>query len=263
MPGRDLALPARDRDGEHRLLRASLRPAARAERRTGRAADAAGRRAALAALPQPARRRVRLAPRRAPRAAVRARRRAAGRARLRGLGAVPRQEHRELVRRARRSRARRRPEPRPQRGRLPAAGHDQQGRRSSRSRSRRRDRAALSTRLPRAAEQAGVYEAALYSASGGVLAVAGVGGSTRAAGAPSAQALRRARLQQTTAGFEQAGDGGLVLRVVVAGQQRRPAGAAQGAAGRSITCRKRSRRKWRKCRPARATTRKSRSPGSR
>ncbi len=75
--------------------------------------------------------------------------------------------------------------------------------------------AAAAARLPRAAEQAGVYEAALYSGSGAILSVAGVGGGTAPPEPPSAQALRRARLQQTTSGFEQAADGGLVLRVVV------------------------------------------------
>ncbi len=74
---------------------------------------------------------------------------------------------------------------------------------------------AAAARLPRAAEQAGVYEAALYSGAGAILSVAGVGGGTAPPEPPSAQALRRARLQQTTAGFEQAADGGLVLRVVV------------------------------------------------
>ena len=45
--------------------------------------------------------------------------------------------------------------------------------------------------------------------------MAGVGSSTGPPEPPSAQALRRARLQQTTSGFEQAPDGGYVLRVVV------------------------------------------------
>ncbi len=74
----------------------------------------------------------------------------------------------------------------------------------------------VSMRLNRAAEQAGVYEATLFSASGSVLAVAGVGGSRAPPEPPPAQALRRARLQQPTAAIEQAGDGGLVLRVVTA-----------------------------------------------
>jgi len=59
--------------------------------------------------------------------------------------------------------------------------------------------ASITSRLNRAAEQAGVYEAALFSSTGGVLAVAGVGGSTAPPEPPPAAALRRARLQQTTA----------------------------------------------------------------
>ena len=72
----------------------------------------------------------------------------------------------------------------------------------------------LSARLNRAAEQAGVHEAALYSSTGSVLAVAGIGSSTAPPETPPAQALRRARLQQTFTAIEQRGDGGLVLRVV-------------------------------------------------
>ena len=70
------------------------------------------------------------------------------------------------------------------------------------------------SRLNRAAEQAGVYEAALFSTSGALLAVAGVGGSTATPESPPAQALRRARLQQTYTAIEQPAAGGLVLRVV-------------------------------------------------
>jgi nitrogen fixation/metabolism regulation signal transduction histidine kinase len=73
----------------------------------------------------------------------------------------------------------------------------------------------IAARLNRASEQAGVYEAALFSASGGVLAVAGVSGSTLTPEPPPAQATRRARLQQTYAAIEQMGDQGLMLRVVV------------------------------------------------
>jgi nitrogen fixation/metabolism regulation signal transduction histidine kinase len=69
--------------------------------------------------------------------------------------------------------------------------------------------------LTRTADQAGVYEAALYTASGGVLAVAGVGGSKATPEPPPSQALRLARLQQTYAKIEQAGNSGLVMRVVV------------------------------------------------
>ena len=68
--------------------------------------------------------------------------------------------------------------------------------------------------LARAAEQAGVYEAALFAPSGGVLAVAGLGGGMTPEPLPG-DALRRARLQQTYAKVEQTQDGGLMLRVVV------------------------------------------------
>jgi len=73
----------------------------------------------------------------------------------------------------------------------------------------------VSTRLNRAVEQAGLNEAALFSSTGGVLAVAGVGGSTAPPEPPPALALRGARLQQTYAKSEQAADGRLLLRVVV------------------------------------------------
>ncbi|HTS22914.1 MAG TPA: ATP-binding protein [Casimicrobiaceae bacterium] len=70
-------------------------------------------------------------------------------------------------------------------------------------------------RLNRASEQAGIYEAALFSASGSVLGVAGVSGSTLTPEPPPAQALRRARLQQPYSAIDQMGDQGLMLRVVV------------------------------------------------
>jgi nitrogen fixation/metabolism regulation signal transduction histidine kinase len=73
----------------------------------------------------------------------------------------------------------------------------------------------LSSRMNRASEQVGIYEAGLFSSSGGVLAVAGVSGSTLTPEPPPAQALRRARLQQTYSAIEQMGDQGLFLRVVV------------------------------------------------
>jgi nitrogen fixation/metabolism regulation signal transduction histidine kinase len=73
----------------------------------------------------------------------------------------------------------------------------------------------MASRLNRASEQAGIYEAALFSASGGVLAVGGVSGSTLTPEPPPAQALRRARLQQTYSVIDQMGDQGLMLRVVV------------------------------------------------
>ncbi len=72
----------------------------------------------------------------------------------------------------------------------------------------------LSARLNRAAELAGVYEVTLYSSTGNVLAIAGIGSSTAQPETLPAQALRRARLQQTSATTEQRGDGGIVLRVV-------------------------------------------------
>ena len=69
--------------------------------------------------------------------------------------------------------------------------------------------------LSRMVEQSGIYEAALFSTSGNVLAVAGIGGLTATPEPPPAVALRRARLQQTYAEPEQTADSGLVLRVVV------------------------------------------------
>jgi len=68
--------------------------------------------------------------------------------------------------------------------------------------------------LNRAVEQAGLYEASLFTASGNVLAVAGVGGATATPEPPPARALRRARLQQSFAEAEPTADG-LALRVVV------------------------------------------------
>jgi len=72
----------------------------------------------------------------------------------------------------------------------------------------------LTARLNRAAEQAGVWEATLFSSSGSVLAVGGVGASTAPPEAPPVQALRRARLQQAYAAIEPGAEGGLMLRVV-------------------------------------------------
>ncbi|MFO1313880.1 MAG: ATP-binding protein [Burkholderiales bacterium] len=73
----------------------------------------------------------------------------------------------------------------------------------------------LAGALARAAEQMNVYEAAVFSPSGGVLAVAGTGGARTTPEPPPAAALRLARLQQAYSKIEQAADGGLVLRVVV------------------------------------------------
>jgi len=75
--------------------------------------------------------------------------------------------------------------------------------------------ASVSSRLNRASEQAGIYEATLFSSSGGVLAVAGISGSTLTPQPPPAQALRKARLQQTYSAIEQIPEQGRVLRVVV------------------------------------------------
>ncbi|MCC7327556.1 MAG: HAMP domain-containing protein [Burkholderiales bacterium] len=69
--------------------------------------------------------------------------------------------------------------------------------------------------LNRAAEQANVYEAVLFSSAGSVLAIAGVGGSRAAPDPPPPAALRLARLQQPYTKIEQLADGGLVLRAVV------------------------------------------------
>jgi nitrogen fixation/metabolism regulation signal transduction histidine kinase len=77
------------------------------------------------------------------------------------------------------------------------------------------DSGTMASRLNRTSEQAGVYEAALFTASGSVLAVAGVSGSTLTPEPPPARALRLARLQQTYAAVDQMGDQGLMLRVVV------------------------------------------------
>jgi len=72
----------------------------------------------------------------------------------------------------------------------------------------------LSTRLNRAADQAGVFEAVLFSSTGNVLAVAGIGGSTAPPEPLPAQALRNARLQVPYARQEESADGRLLLRVV-------------------------------------------------
>jgi nitrogen fixation/metabolism regulation signal transduction histidine kinase len=74
---------------------------------------------------------------------------------------------------------------------------------------------AVAARLSRATEQAGVHEAALFSTSGAVLAVAGAAGSSLTPQPPPFDALRRARLQQTYARIEQMPDQGLMSRVVV------------------------------------------------
>ena len=77
------------------------------------------------------------------------------------------------------------------------------------------DAASMPQRLNRASEQAGIYEAALFTSSGGVLGVAGISGSTLTPEPPPAQALRRARLQQPYSAIDQTTDQGMLLRVVV------------------------------------------------
>jgi len=72
----------------------------------------------------------------------------------------------------------------------------------------------LTTRLNRIAEQAGVYEATLFSTTGTVLAVAGGSGASTTPEPPPAQALRRVRLQQSYAAIEPSPDAGLLLRVI-------------------------------------------------
>ena len=73
----------------------------------------------------------------------------------------------------------------------------------------------LLQQLNRGSEQTGIYEAALFSVSGAVLAVGGVSGSTATPEPPPQQAIRQARLQQPYAKTEQAADQRLVMRVVV------------------------------------------------
>jgi nitrogen fixation/metabolism regulation signal transduction histidine kinase len=78
------------------------------------------------------------------------------------------------------------------------------------------DATGMSQRLNRASEQAGIYEATLFTSGGSVLAVAGISGSTLTPEPPPAQALRRARLQQPYSVIDQTTDQGMLLRVVVA-----------------------------------------------
>ncbi|MGH8800057.1 MAG: ATP-binding protein [Casimicrobiaceae bacterium] len=77
------------------------------------------------------------------------------------------------------------------------------------------DATSMTQRLGRASEQAGIYEASLFTSGGGVLGVAGISGSTLTPEPPPAQALRRARLQQAYAVIDQTTDQGMLLRVVV------------------------------------------------
>ena len=74
----------------------------------------------------------------------------------------------------------------------------------------------LSTALNRAAEQASIFEATLFTPTGGVLAVAGTGGSRATPEPPPPEALRLARMQQPYKKIEQSGEGNFAARVVVA-----------------------------------------------
>ena len=69
--------------------------------------------------------------------------------------------------------------------------------------------------LSRATEQAGVSEAALFNAAGGVLAIAGAAGGLVSPEPPPSQALRSARLQQAYSSIDQMPTGGIRLRIVV------------------------------------------------
>ena len=207
--------------------------------------------------------RLRLAARRAARAAVRAGRGAARRARLRGVGAVPR---------ARASRA----------GSTCAwtarsrAASTSAATRSTTCSRRRSNKAgqialSLSEAAPRQPLDAARSRRRAGRASsrrrcsrrpGSVLAVAGVGGSTAPPEPPSAQALRRARLQQPC-GASSTRATAARPGVVTPGEHRRPAGAAQRAPGHRAGPAGRWPRTSRRCRRARAITRRSRSRGRR
>jgi nitrogen fixation/metabolism regulation signal transduction histidine kinase len=76
------------------------------------------------------------------------------------------------------------------------------------------ERGGLAASLNRASEQAGIYEAALFSSTGGVLAVGGISGSMATPEPPPPQALQRARVQKTFAAIEETPDQ-VLLRVVV------------------------------------------------
>ena len=73
----------------------------------------------------------------------------------------------------------------------------------------------IAVALSRATERAGVSESALFNASGGVLAVAGAASGPVSPEPPPAQALRRARLQQSYSSIDQQAGGGIRLRIVV------------------------------------------------
>ena len=86
------------------------------------------------------------------------------------------------------------------------------------------ERGGLASSLNRASEQAGIYEAALFSSTGGVLAVGGISGSMATPEPPPPQALQRARVQKTFAAIEEAPDQ-VLLRVVVPVNSSDPNGA--------------------------------------
>ncbi len=77
-----------------------------------------------------------------------------------------------------------------------------------------RDGTGLPAQLARLTEQAGVYEAAVFTISGSVLAVAGSAGAALTPEPPSAQAVARIRLQQPFTAIEPRPEVGLVMRVV-------------------------------------------------
>ncbi len=86
------------------------------------------------------------------------------------------------------------------------------------------ERGGLASSLNRASEQAGIYEGALFSYTGGVLAVGGISGSMSTPEPPPPQALQRARVQKTFAVIEEAPDQ-VLLRVVVPVNSSDPNGA--------------------------------------
>ena len=86
------------------------------------------------------------------------------------------------------------------------------------------ERGGLAASLNRASEQAGIYEAALFSSTGGVLAVGGISGSMATPEPPPPQALQRARVQKTFAVIEESPDQ-VLLRVVVPVNSSDPNGA--------------------------------------
>ncbi|HWZ72544.1 MAG TPA: ATP-binding protein [Casimicrobiaceae bacterium] len=86
------------------------------------------------------------------------------------------------------------------------------------------ERGGLAASLNRASEQAGIYEAALFSSAGGVLAVGGISGSMATPEPPPPQALQRARVQKTFAVIEESPDQ-VLLRVVVPVNSSDPNGA--------------------------------------